>query len=108
MRGIKDAPIFREEDANKINKLDLASYFDDFMKRRPASKGGFINLAKENFKKMVGKAESQKDFETMLDAYINYVGHRNLLPNRYTDLMVRKAIEKQVPETMIDMFRFHS
>ena len=34
-RGIKDPPRFNEEDTNKINRMDLAAYFDDFMKRRP-------------------------------------------------------------------------
>lgn len=52
-RGIKDAPIFNPEDADKINKLDLAAYFDDLMRRRPANESGYINLPKENFKRMV-------------------------------------------------------
>jgi hypothetical protein len=36
-RGIKSAPRFNEEDADKINKFngDLAAYFDDLMRRRP-------------------------------------------------------------------------
>lgn len=108
VRGIKDAPKFREEDHDKINKLDLATYFDDFMKRRPHSKGGYISLAKENFKAMCLKAESQADFETLLNAYANYIGHRNILPNRYTDIMLTKALDRGQPETMLDMFRYHS
>jgi hypothetical protein len=58
-RGIKDAPRFNpDEDDNKINSFngDLAAYFEDLMRRRPQSTGGYINLPKENFKKMVSRA----------------------------------------------------
>ena len=53
VRGIKDAPRYNEEDDDKINKLELPAYFDDLMRRRPATKSGYINLPKENFKTMV-------------------------------------------------------
>jgi hypothetical protein len=39
---MKSAPKFNEEDDNKINKMELSAYFDDFMRRRPASKSGYI------------------------------------------------------------------
>lgn len=57
-RGIKSAPRFDEENENKINKFngDLAAYFDDLMRRRPQSVGGYIALPKENFKTMVERA----------------------------------------------------
>lgn len=55
-RGVKNAPKFNEEDADKINKLDLQAYFDDLMRRRPATESGYINLPKENFKRMVERA----------------------------------------------------
>lgn len=40
----------------------LSEYFEDYMRRRPASKSGYINLAKENFRKMSEKATSESDF----------------------------------------------
>lgn len=55
---MKSAPRQSEEDKNKINSFngDLAAYFDDLMRRRPQSTSGYINLPKENFKKMVERA----------------------------------------------------
>lgn len=46
MRGMRSTPRFNEEDYNKINafKGDLAGYFEDLMRRRPQSTGGYINL----------------------------------------------------------------
>ena len=46
-RGIKSAPRFNaEEDQNKINKFngDIAAYFEDLMRRRPQTPGGYISL----------------------------------------------------------------
>jgi hypothetical protein len=37
--------------------MELSAYFEDFLKRRPASKSGYILLAKENFKNMVVRAK---------------------------------------------------
>ena len=80
-RGIKSPPKFNQEDADKINKIqDLQAYFDDFMRRRPQSKGGYITLAKENFRNMVDKAKTEKDMQTLIYALANYLGHRNILP----------------------------
>jgi hypothetical protein len=60
--GIKDPPKFNQEHANKINKLDLTSYFEDYMRRRPQDKEGYINLAKENFWAMSERAKTPVDF----------------------------------------------
>jgi hypothetical protein len=60
--GIKDAPKFNPEHANKINKLDLPAYFEDYMRRRPHDKNGYINLAKENFWNMAERAKTPVDF----------------------------------------------
>lgn len=79
-RGLKNAPKFNEEDADKINKMELSAYFDDLMRRRPASESGYINLPKENFKNMVKRAKSESDLRTLAYAHANYLGHRNLLP----------------------------
>jgi len=55
---LKSPPKYDEDNENKINKFngDLGAYFDDLMRRRPQSVGGYINLPKENFKRMVERA----------------------------------------------------
>ncbi len=62
-RGMKSPPIFHEDNSNKINSFngDLAAYFDDFMRRRPQTPGGYINLSKENFKTMIERSKTEKD-----------------------------------------------
>jgi hypothetical protein len=35
------------------------------MRRRPATKSGFINLPKENFNNMVSKAKTETDLKTL-------------------------------------------
>jgi len=83
LRGIKSSPKFNEEnDANKINSFngDLAAYFEDLLRRRPHSTGGYINLPKENFKLMVTRASTKTDLATLVYAHANFLGHRNILP----------------------------
>ena len=92
-RGFKDPVIFNKEDENKINKLPLSAYFEDFMKRRPASSGGYIKLAKENFRKMVERTKSEEDLKTLTYAHVNFLGHRNQIPHSYIDEMLMKALE---------------
>ena len=84
--------------------MDLAAYFDDFMRRRPANQSGYISLAKENFKRMVERAKIENDLKTLVYAYVNYVGHRSVLPQTYIDSMLMKALELGHPETMFEMF----
>lgn len=107
-RAIHDPPRYDPENKDKINKMDLASYFEDLMKRREANPAGFINLPKENFKKMVEKAKTLKDLETLKYAHVNYLGHRNILPQSYVDLMMLKALEIGEPEIMFEVYHFHS
>lgn len=110
-RSIKSAPRFNpDEDANKINSFngDLAAYLEDLMRRRPQSTGGYINLPKENFKMMVDRAANEKDLATLVNAQVNYLGHRNLLPNAYVDAMLLKALELGKPEAMLEVLYLHS
>ena len=87
--------------------MDLAAYFDDLMRRRPATKSGYINLPKENFKNMVEKANSENDVKTLLEAQVNYIGHRNILPSGYVDKMMLKALELGYPEQVLDVLSMH-
>jgi hypothetical protein len=110
VRGIKSPPKFNEEDTNKINSFggDLSAYFEDLMRRRPHSEGGYIDLPKENFKSMVERTKTEKDLATLVYAHVNYLGHRNILPQAYIDKMLLKALELGHPETMLETIRLHS
>lgn len=109
-RGIKSSPVFNEENENKINKFNgnLAAYFDDFMRRRPANPSGYINLSKENFMLMIKRAQNEKDLQTLAYAHVQYIGHRSVLPQSYIEAMLSKALELGHPETMIEVFQYHS
>lgn len=56
---------------------------------------------------MVNKASTEKDFESLLQAYANYIGHRNILPQTYIELLVKKALDLGMPEAVLIMFRDH-
>lgn len=76
----KTIPKIKPDDMNKIINLSLPEYFDDYMKRRPVSKGGYIHLSKENFYKMIIKAKTEEEIKLLMSVYSNYIGHRNILP----------------------------
>ena len=59
---MKTYPKFKEESNNKINTLDLQTYFDDYMARSLSDSSGRINMSKENFKKMLARAKTEADF----------------------------------------------
>lgn len=109
-RGLKSAPRFNEEDADKINKFngDLAAYFEDLMRRRPHTPSGYISLPQENFKNMITRAKTPTDVATLVNAYANYLGHRNILPHSVVDQMVSKALEIGNPEGVLEVLRLHS
>lgn len=52
---MKIQPRLKEEDRDKILKLDMQDYVDDYLKRRK-SKNGYIMLSQVNFKNIVNKA----------------------------------------------------
>ena len=56
---------------------------------------------------MVERVSSAADVEVMKDAYYNYVGHRNLLPQKMIDQLMHKALEVGQPELMFDFHKFH-
>jgi hypothetical protein len=103
-RSVKTSSKSNDEDNfNKINSFngDLAAYFEDLMRRRPQTTTGYINLPKENFKRMIEKAQNETDLATLVNAHANYLGHRNILPHSYVDLMIKKALEMGQPNTML-------
>ena len=50
--------------------MPLKEYFEDFMRRRPMNKSGYIDLSKSNFSKMVSKVKTEEDYEVVKDAQI--------------------------------------
>ena len=46
--------------------------------------------------------------KVLMDAYVNFLGHRNLLPQKYIEYMMRKSLELGAPETVLDMFKNHA
>jgi len=73
--------------------MPLGEYFEDLMKRRLANASGYINLPKANFEAMVQRAKTKEDLTVLKDAYCNFLGHRNLVPQKTLDKMMLKALE---------------
>ena len=81
------------ENVNKINQLSLQAYLHELLRRRQANDSGYINLPKANFKAMTDRVKSEEDLATMKDAYVQYLGHRNILPQSAIDGLMLKALE---------------
>lgn len=86
----------------------MGQYFEALMRRRPQSSGGYIDLPKDNFKRMVARSKNENDLAALINAHVNYLGHRNLLPHSYVDAMLLKALELGQPKAMFDVLRLHA
>lgn len=60
------------------------------------------------FEKMVKRMQTHEDVKTVLSAYCNYLGHRNVLKQTHTDEFLLKALEIGHPEAAFDMLKFHA
>ena len=59
----------------------IENYFDKLMRRRPESEQGVINLPRKNFEDVMNNyVHTEEDYTALLDAFYNYVGHRNTFP----------------------------
>jgi hypothetical protein len=56
---------------------------------------------------MVRKAENVDNLTKLIEIYANYIGHRNIMPHSYVDIMLQKALDLGHPETMFDILKFH-
>jgi len=90
-----------------VEAVPLSVQLDNLMKNRTANKSGFINLPGSSFKKLVERAESAEDIETLKLAHVNFLGHRNLLPLKLVDGMLMKALEVGAPAAMNEWFINH-
>lgn len=104
----RSVPAFSKENAHKIHKMPLPEYFEELMRRRVANKSGYINLPTANFNKMVAKCESAEDLETMKDVLANYIGHRNILPNKSLDALMHRALELEQPQAVFEIMKNHA
>lgn len=51
------------------------------MRRRPESEKGVINLPRKNFEDVLkNHISTEQDYTHLLDAFYNYLGHRNTFP----------------------------
>ena len=88
--------------------MPLVEYFDDFIKRRPENKNGYIRLSKENFRNMTKIANTKEELEHLIYIYANYIGHRNFMPQKYIETMIYRAAKIGHPEVMFKVFGMHS
>ena len=72
--------------------MDITSYFEDYIRRRPSNPSGYIQLAQINYKKMLERATSKEDFHTMFDAWVQFIGHRNKIPCKDGDTLLLKSL----------------
>lgn len=112
--------------------MPLNEYFEDLMRRRqaivarahqarldhktsngkkvprPLNEMGYLSLPKANFESMVRKAQSPEDIQTLIDAYMNFLGHRNLIPQTIIDKLMLKAIEVDGADKTFDFMKHHA
>jgi len=69
---------------------------------------GYLSLPKANFLGMIKKAKTSEDIETLKDAYFNFLGHRNIIPQTTLDKLMMKGLEVEEPEKLFDFFNYHS
>ena len=75
---------------------------------KPMNELGYIDLPQANFAKMVQRIETPDDVETIKDVYVQYLGHRNLLPQKYIDTFMTKAVEVGGHERMFEFLKHHA
>lgn len=53
---------------------------------------GYINMPQNNYSAMIEKMKTAEDVEVMKDAYIQFVGHRNLITQTVIDKLMLQAL----------------
>ena len=69
---------------------------------------GYINLPQNNFSAMVQRMKTAEDVEICKDAFVNYIGHRNLISQVNIDKFMYKALDIGQPEKMLDIVKYHA
>ena len=86
---------------------DLSTYFEEKMRQRTVDENQPVELPRAFFDKMVSKMKTEEDVKTVLDAYCNYLGHRNLISQIAIDAYLLKALEIGHPEATFE-FKNHA
>ena len=93
-----------------MRKLDsIQAYFDKLMRRRHESDKGVVDLPRRNFEDILKRhVHTEEDYNQMLDAFYNYLGHRNTLPTESTDALLTKALTLKKPELAFGLIGSHA
>ena len=75
---------------------------------RPLNEMGYLDLPKANFESMVKKAATAEDIDVLTEAYANFLGHRNLIPQRVLDKFMMKALEVDAGEKTNEFMKCHA
>ena len=79
------------------------------MRRRPESATGVINLPRKNFDDVMNNyVHTEEDYLALLDAFYNYLGHRNTFPQTSTDTLLKKALRMEKPELAFPLIGNHA
>ena len=99
----------KETLAFEIKKLgSIEVYFDKLMRRRRETETGVINLPRKNFEDVLNHyVSTEEDYEQLLVAYYNYLGHRNTFPQKTTDALIMKALHLEKPELAYGLIGNH-
>lgn len=68
--------------ANEIKKAgSVEVYFSKLMQRRRETETGVINLPRRNFEDIMNHhVNTEKDYQDLIGAFYDYLGHRNTFP----------------------------
>lgn len=100
----------KETVAWEVKKLgSIEEYFDKLMRRRHESDTGVINLPRRNFEDVMNQyVKTEEDYEHLLGAFYNYLGHRNSFPQVSTDALLKKALALDKPELAYPLIGNHA
>ena len=70
------------------------------MSQKPMGEESYIDLPQATFAKMVSRVETPEDVDVMKDVYLQFLGHRNILPQKMIDSLFVKAHEVGGHENM--------
>ena len=88
--------------------MPLKQYFEEFLRRRPQNKSGYINLPMANFTKMLNKVKTEEEYNIVKDAHYQWIGNRNFLKQAQTDEYIMKALQLGKPELAFDTISNHA
>ena len=84
-------------------------YFNKLMQRRRETETGVINLPRRNFEDIMNHhVKTEEDYQDLVGAFYNYLGHRNTFPQTVTDTLLLKALKMDKPELAYELLGHHA